>query len=115
MTITKIETKTFYSVEISLTEMMQMHVDYRNGETAKICYPKAYLQGNNNITFADDLSLDDYRKYLDSWLLNPPHGETYDYIAHQLGYDGWSYGGRYNKIRNCYQMTLYNYGNHINN
>lgn len=42
------------------------------------------------------------------------HGDTYNYLAKSLGFDGWENAGYFDKNKNRYCMVVYNNGDTLN-
>ena len=100
MKIRKVEVRTTYDIEYTLKDLWNIVGEAMN-DVANIekCF---YQYGGENST------LEDVRNLFKSF--NAFNGDELNYIAHKLGFDGWSNDGIYDKKRNVRTFTAYKYG-----
>lgn len=108
MTIASKETKTFYNIRFTSSEFAAIAQHYLNS-TDKHKYPRAFE--NNELT--EDIKitvLDEFFKEMGI----TGNGDLFRLIAEYFGFDGWQNAGYYNRNKNCYCMTVYDYGDTLN-
>ena len=109
MKITKTEVRTTYEISIDFKDWVNAIENYKEKETGRIFYPKAF----------EDFNIDD------TTMGNLRHGyhninfignkDTFGYLAHYFGFDSWSNAGIYFERRKAYCMSVYNCGDTANN
>lgn len=107
------EVRTLYNIELDTADfaniLERFHQDKEHGRAITIVYPKAFdwviTSPEINEPFANIVMRQMHGK---------AHGDTFQYIAEYLGFDGWDNGGYYNENKHVYRMTVYNKGDTLN-
>ena len=108
MKITKQEVKTIYSISISFKDWTRAIENYKESETMRIVYSKAFEKFD-----IEDTTMGNLSKGFKNLGFNG-NGDTYNYLAKFFGFDGWSNAGYYSETQKAHCMVVYNYGDTIN-
>lgn len=97
MTISKIEVKTHYNIELDESDVATAIHFYNSeeGEADRATYPKAL----------DDLGDNPIKKL---GLLG--NSQTYAFLANFFGFDGWENAGYYHATTHTYRMSVFTWG-----
>lgn len=112
--VIKAEVKTLYTISISFSDFWDLYSGYvgsHSMDARKIMYPKAFDKCEQNDTTMGYVR--DVFEGKNNCLMHS-HGDTYGYIANELGFDGWENAGYYNERSNTYNMVVYKNGDAIN-
>ena len=108
MTILKNEVKTISTIALNTMDLGKAVQNYVDNENEAIFYSKAF-----DFMDTSDSTIGNLRKNLEN-LSFKGNGDTFGYLAHFFGFDGWVNAGHYNKNNNKYQMVVFTYGDNIN-
>lgn len=111
MKITKQEVITKYRIEINQQEFTEIFVNYvtsSDDSVCRLCYPKAF--GGKRMK-EDEISAYNLKA---AFKYPGDHGDTYKYIANELGFDGYDWAGMYEDKWNIRIMTVYSNGDCVN-
>jgi hypothetical protein len=114
MKITETKVKTLYTIKLDTADfailLEQFHDDKENECVALTEYPKAF----DFYTTTRENVREEVAAAVMNQMFSRANGDTYNYIARTLGFDGWENAGYYNKIKRIYTMVVYNNGDTLN-
>ena len=110
MKIVNQEVKTIVTITLDLGDFERMIEEYKKSDFYRACYHDAF-KGMSVTAIMNEENLIKVMKEM--------HGkgnkDTYQYIAKVNGFDGWENAGFHNETNHTYRMTVYSYGDTLNN
>lgn len=108
MIISKKEVKTIYNISFTLTELRVLLESYEEGMNQHI-YPKAFENTALRNAIINGNDEEAFREF--SFFGNR---DLYNLTANFFGFDGWKNAGYFNQNKGRYCMTVFDYGDTIN-
>lgn len=126
-TIEKAEVKTTYRISFSMDTLKDIISDFADAKKNNSAEMYITNDAFKNVIISSDKEINNTLSYglfeqstvdeiVGYFKLNPCgfHGDTFNYIARKLGFDGYSCAGYYNENTEKYEMEVYNKGDRLN-
>lgn len=105
------EVKTFYTIELTASDVQEA-MSYFYNSTAKHMYPRAFewlILDTDPATWP----IEKITEIIERTFFTASNADTHSLLADFFGFDGWSHAGRWNRNKKVYEMTAYNRGEHL--